>query len=179
MDDETLYREIARIYKVAAVRVHPRRQRIEWSDEHDEQILEAMRIHGPRWRAVARATGFGSEDAIRNRVLRMDPARYPAKLRALLKNIQRPRHVRHERKHLDGPSHKPYSAQEDSIIWQELVASSGNSVSWKRLSREVLTHRSNQSIRNRAYRLVTIHGNPCGVDPWVAPPEEEVDPQVG
>ena len=154
MDDAELFSEIRRLYTASTPRVAARRARIEWTSEHDEKIIEAMQLRGVKWREISREVGFGSEDAVRNRVLRMDVSKLPPKLRGPIKLLQRPVE-RHERKR-HGSFYSPYTPDEDAAIWDEIENSTKASVSWKRLSREVLPHRSSQSIRNRAYRLVTM-----------------------
>ena len=156
MEDAELFSEIRRLFMVSTPRVAARR-RIEWTSEHDEKIIEAMQLRGVKWREISREVGFGSEDAVRNRVLRMDVSKLPPQLRGPIKLLQRPVE-RHERKR-HGSSHSPYTPytpDEDAAIWDEIENSTKASMSWKRLSREVLPHRSSQSIRNRAYRLVTM-----------------------
>ena len=48
--------------------LHLRRK---WTVDDDQAIFAGLRKHGCRWRAIARELKVGSDDAIRNRVLRM------------------------------------------------------------------------------------------------------------
>lgn len=168
MEDTELFGAIKHLYEAAAARaaaprVECRRERIEWTEDHDKEIIEAMRVHGISWRAISRETGFGSEDAIRNRVLRMEPSKIPRRLRAAIR--RRPLAERHERKRNSTRGQTSYSVQEDAVIWSELErAELGAKPSWRRLAKTVLTNRTSQSIRNRAYRLLSTRDRLAAVN---------------
>ena len=129
-----------------------KRERVNWSKETDEALLDAVNRYGLKWRRIAHELGLGSDDAVRNRILRMDPLVFPAEVRHKLELMK----ASTKRQPANFLEHKPYTEEEDRVIVDELkrIQHRKCSMSWKALSEGPLCRRTAHSIRNRAYRLI-------------------------
>lgn len=169
MDDKSLFETIANLYDSVQLsstnsdsdttqspspkrRSNPKRERIMWTQEEDDAIVEAVKKYGFRWRAIAREVGTGSDDAIRNRVLRMDPSWFPCHMQQALDKMKRSV----KKIPTNQVEHRPYTLEEDLVIIEEInyCQEFQFPMSWKKLAEGPLAPRTAHSIRNRAYRIL-------------------------
>ena len=132
--------------------IKSKRERVHWSEKTDEALLDAVNRHGLRWRRIAHELGVGSDDAVRNRILRMDSSLFSAEVRDKLEAMK----ASTKKQPANFLEHKPYTDEEDRVIVDELkrMKYRKSSMSWKALSEGPLRRRTAHSIRNRAYRLI-------------------------
>lgn len=173
MDDNLLFESIAGLYASVALgrndsdpdttqsfspecSSHSKRDRMTWTLEEDRAIVEAVQKYGFKWRLIARELGTGSDDAIRNRVLRMDPSLLPSDVRRDVDNMKKS--VKNSVKNLPSNKveHRSYTREEDLVIMEEMKHCSDCKcrMSWKKLAAGPIASRTPQSIRNRAYRIL-------------------------
>lgn len=146
MEDSELVNQILSLYRRCKTNnTSPRRRRLVWTNLQDELLFAALREHGPKWRKLSKALDV-SDDAIRNRVYRLDNAKLPDDIKSILGQLG-PRCKR-----TVSPSKvcRPYSAAEDSLIVKAL---SNGLNSWVKIQADFLPRRTTHSIRNRAYRI--------------------------
>ena len=144
----------SRKHRVASNAASKSDRKRNWTPKDDNSIFAAIQKHGCKWRAIARELRIGSDDAIRNRALRLEAVqsdRIPPKTLDILKSCMRARKSHPcEAK----STHRPYTLQEDAVIRNYLKGNDGPR-SWQSLREESLSLslRTVHSIRNRAYRL--------------------------
>jgi hypothetical protein len=145
-----------------------KRARSNWTEEEDAQLVAYHETHGPRWRAMSREFGNRSDDAFRNRFLRINGQGHPStssrksntcggydsdssssscSIEHILSSANP---IEEYRKRA---SRKEWTPVEDELILSFLETCKGYTcVRWGQLS-EQLPHRSAHGVRNRAYRL--------------------------
>lgn len=111
---------------------------------------------------ISRELGIGSDDALRNRVMRMRAEEMPRRFRHLVIEVQekssrvdddeRVRLLPREKKLI-----LPWSHGEDELIRVEMMVREPRKV-WLRLHNGPLAHRTKHAIRNRAARLGLVKG---------------------
>ena len=114
-------------------------RRKDWSADEDEMILHGVRELGPRWRTIAARLPLRSDDAVRNRWLRLSgkvEPNAPRASRAIARDEQR---------------RVGWSAKEDAIILQA-VAAVGNK--WGLIAKMLPSERTEHAIRNRHARII-------------------------
>ena len=102
-------------------------------------ILHGVRELGPRWRTIAARLPLRSDDAVRNRWLRLSgkvEPNAPRASRAIARDEQR---------------RVGWSAKEDAIILQA-VAAVGNK--WGLIAKMLPSERTEHAIRNRHARII-------------------------
>ena len=173
MDDTALINEIQALYERASVQnnvvecassdttvsayaSHGKRY---WTSEQDAALFTALKHYGCRWRAIAKYLNMGSDDAVRNRVLRFKPGELPDDVREI---VSRFHDARPTTKRANASVHRPYTPQEDEAILEQLSYAE-NRQPWKTLQQGALWSRTTHSIRNRAYRLASTMG--CDLRP--------------
>ena len=114
-------------------------RRKDWSADEDETILLGVRELGPRWRTIAARLPLRSDDAVRNRWLR---------LRGKVEPNNAPRASRAMR---DEQRRVGWSTNEDAIILQA-VADVGNK--WGLIAKMLPSERTEHAIRNRHARII-------------------------
>jgi hypothetical protein len=148
------------------------RNRHVWTYEEDLRIVDALYLHGPKWRKIAHLLKLGSDDAVRNRVLRMKVYTLPQKVQRTVSELQQKRgplypngsgktytNVRPNAP--PSASHaRPWTLEEDELIRKHLKKSPSRSA-WQTLHETELPRRTKHAIRNRAGRIGLIPG---GVD---------------
>lgn len=138
-DDELLIEQIRSLYG--------KRTRIVWTQEKDDLVVEALRVHGMKWRAIGTELGM-SDDTVRNRVIRWDAATVPEDIREMVTQMQTSRKTTKGKKRAKGA---PYTTQEDDLI--RLAMLSGTK--WSQVQQDMLPSRTVHAIRNRAYRIAS------------------------
>ena len=109
------------------------RSRMKWSKEDDDNLIDAVRLHGERWRQIANFLALScTDDALRNRYNRI--------------TCKKSLNIRHNPK---GPRIYWTKCEDDMIM--SFVAKHGKK--WSSV-RSTLLNRSNQAIRNRYTRLL-------------------------
>ena len=146
-----------------------KRARSHWTEEEDAQLVAYHETHGPRWRAMSREFGNRSDDALRNRFLRINGQGHPSTSSrksntcggydsdssssssgSIERILSSANPIEEYRKRT---SRKEWTPVEDELILSFLETSKGSlCVRWGQLS-EQLPHRSAHGVRNRAYRL--------------------------
>jgi len=138
----------------ASVPFQYKRERILWSRSNDQLIMGALRRHGTQWRKIARELKIGSDDAIRNRVARLEVDGLPSDVKGIVVKLHEKRINNSRIRREGGPRHLPWNTYEDTLIDIELK--NGRYGAWTRLFEGPLSHRTKHSIRNRAARLHLI-----------------------
>ena len=115
------------------------RSRKDWSEWEDRRIHEAVAELGLRWRAIASRLPGRSDDAVRNRWLRLGG-----------EGVHKPATAPRSRKEPGEKQRQGWSAQEDAII-AAAVAEIGNR--WNRIVELLPNKRTEHAIRNRWHRL--------------------------
>lgn len=166
MEDELLIQELETLYSVSELsegnsptsvthETHGTNRRW-WSAAEDAAIANAIRKHGFRWRTIAKENNVGSEDSVRNRVLRWRLGQIPEDIFDIVVEFQNCRCTQRSPKQLGGVSHKAYTKEEDLAILDGMQNDLGTKHSWKRMQTGVLAHRTVHSIRNRAFRITSV-----------------------
>lgn len=170
-DDYEFFESIRKLYDSSSTsstdtnstdKSFPRRA---WSQVDDFNILRAIETHGSRWRFISRELNIGSDDALRNRVMRMDIYKVPWRFKSLVKNVQTNSKRKNEplrwmKNSCESTNKKttyPWSPEEDAYIRTELLIRAPRNV-WKLLNQTTLAHRTKHAIRNRAARLGLVKG---------------------
>ena len=156
------------------------RNRRAWTHEEDLRIVDALYLHGPKWRKIAHLLKLGSDDAVRNRVLRMKVYTLPQRVQRTVLKLQQKRgplyqnglgksasnadtkttHKTDSNAPYSASSPRPWTLEEDELIRKHLKKSPSRSA-WKMIHETELPRRTKHAIRNRAGRLGLIPG---GVD---------------
>ena len=140
-----------------------KRPRHTWSTRDDTKILEALLLFGPKWRHISRYLQAWTDDAIRNRVLRMQTEKLEDEHKHVVQALQTQRREDREAKRVeraesqqmctaDASSPQPWTSDEDSKITQYLERRHKHP-SWNTIQRDLLPSRTPHAIRNRAYRI--------------------------
>ena len=111
------------------------RSRSYWSEAEDKTIIDCVNSMGQRWRVIAAKLPGRSDDAVRNRWLRLGSSEPPPP-RVRRPPSERQRHV--------------WSEEEDRII-ADAVARMGNK--WSHIKDLLGCQRTEHAIRNRWHRL--------------------------
>ena len=117
------------------------RSRKDWSEWEDTTIKQTVAEVGLRWRAIASRLPGRSDDAVRNRWLRLGG-----------EGVHKPATAPRSRKEPGEKQRQGWSAQEDAII-AAAVAEIGNR--WNRIVELLPNKRTEHAIRNRWHRLQT------------------------
>lgn len=166
MDDSMLIEQIKELYECTngvqytdGMLLAGARIRKVWTKEQDLSIVDGLKRHGCKWRAIAKDLNLASDDAIRNRVLRWKTDDLPDDVKNIVESLHKSRDG-WKTKYTDSTTiHKAYTLQEDQAILDELRNCDTNEFGrrkhkWQRLQEvEVLSSRTTHSIRNRAHRL--------------------------
>lgn len=146
----------------------PRNRRV-WTYEEDLRIVDALYLHGPKWRKIAHLLKLGSDDAVRNRVLRMKVYTLPQRVQRAVLKLQQKRgplypSATSKTTHKTDPntppsasSQRPWTLEEDELIRKHLKKSPSRTA-WQNLHETELPYRTKHAIRNRAGRLGLIPG---------------------
>ncbi len=113
------------------------RSRSYWSEAEDKTIIDCVNSMGQRWRVIAAKLPGRSDDAVRNRWLRLGSSEPPPP-RVRRPPSERQRHV--------------WSEEEDRII-ADAVSKMGNK--WSHIKDLLGCQRTEHAIRNRWHRLQT------------------------
>lgn len=110
----------------------------------DALIFQFVKVHGPRWRALARSLGGRaagySDDVVRNRYVRiMEALGKPYVSPTPHPNARRPTH----------PCSR-WTVEEDAAVRRRV---NGKGTPWAEVQRDLDIPRTAQAIRNRAHRL--------------------------
>ena len=147
-----------------------RRRRNGWSSEEDGQIIAGYNRYGPRWRAISAGLPGRSDDAVRNRWLRIYKVICPQQPRAEStaepksdddeppssaastasasgSALQEPVSKKQKRK---PATRQGWNVQEDSIIVQGVHTHCHR---WNKIAEMLPTPRTEHAIRNRWHRL--------------------------
>jgi len=151
----------------------PRTRRL-WTYEEDLRIVDALYLHGPKWRKIAQLLQLGSDDAVRNRVLRMKVYKLPNKVQQMVMKLQEKRlalypnwsgksgsnayHKGDANAPPSASSPRPWTLEEDNLIRRYLEAGPQRSA-WQTLHESYLPHRTRHAIRNRAGRIGLVEGS--------------------
>jgi len=128
------------------------RSRKDWSEWEDNMIHQAVEELGLRWRAIASRLPGRSDDAVRNRWLRLGG-----------EGVSKPPSAPRARKEPGEKQRQGWSAQEDAII-SAAVGEIGNR--WNRIAALLPNKRTEHAIRNRWHRLQTAAADGrCSVAP--------------
>lgn len=144
-----------------------KRPRTQWSEEEDARLIAFHEAHGPRWRAMSREFGHRSDDAYRNRFLRINGQGYASSSSSQLKDgygsddsssssssfAQVMESQDPVKAYAQRAKRKEWTLAEDNTILAFIDSVPDTSCTrWSQLACQ-LTNRSPHAIRNRAYRL--------------------------
>ena len=134
-----------------------KRPRVQWSKDEDARLIAFHETHGPRWRSMSRELGSRSDDAYRNRFLRIngqlggvdesdDSCSSSSSSSSFSRNT-----VETYKKRL---KRRVWTIEEDTAIFSFIGSGQDPSslTRWSELA-PLLHNRSPHAIRNRAYRL--------------------------
>ena len=148
-----------------------RRRRNGWGSEEDGKIIAGYNRYGPRWRAISAGLPGRSDDAVRNRWLRICKVMCPQQPRAAVSTAAEPKSddeepppssaastasasgsaLQEPEKQKQKPaSRQGWNVQEDSIIVQGVHAHGHR---WHKIAEMLPTPRTEHAIRNRWHRL--------------------------
>ena len=107
------------------------RNRREWTEEEDNILQNMINRYGYKWRKIAEALQYRSDDALRNRWNRLSGAVVKKTLTRYKNRVK-------------------WSKEEDAIILRKRNC---EKLKWKQIAK-YLTDRTPQSIRNRYTRII-------------------------
>ena len=149
---------------------------------HDRIIIAAVKKHGCKWRRISKEINMGSEDAIRNRVMRINRLCIPRSIRRKIRGHKDMDMIKknfasawkstlkvtqaHKQTQTFKQEHRAYTKEEDEIILHELQLrgqpeGARHHSLWKDLAAGPLSKRTSHSIRNRAFRIFAKNERKC------------------
>tara|TARA_B110000858_G_C17786695_1_gene467630 strand:+ start:1459 stop:2061 length:603 start_codon:yes stop_codon:yes gene_type:complete len=145
-----------------------------WTYEEDLRIVDALCVYGPKWRKVAHAAQLGSDDAVRNRVMRMKIYKLPKEVQSMVTKIHEkrrplypngsgnaesnaPPNATPNARPLASPVQRHWTPDEDEMIIKHLKTSPRRSA-WQILHETEILCRTKHAIRNRAGRIGLLSG---------------------